>query len=180
MSGRTWKRLVVDASVLRSAGSEAAVAPASTNCRDVLMQIRDSRHKLVVTVELQAEWKRHASRFAAAWILDMLKRDRATILGSVAADDEIQALPDQCNSVNKSEAVAKDLHLVIAALTTDKSVLSCDTTARRCFCELVEACSRLGAILWLDPVSEFDETITWLKDGAKRVKAYQLATRAKQ
>jgi hypothetical protein len=173
--------LVVDASVLRTAGEEAPDAhPASTACRSVLEKIRNSRHAVVLTHEMVVEWRNHASRFSRRWQLEMFSRGRLVDIGSVVVAEDVRELPDQCETEKKRTAVAKDLHLVIAAFATDKSVLSCDKTARTYFCELVEACSRLGAILWLDPVSEFDETITWLKDGAKRVKAYQLATRAKK
>jgi hypothetical protein len=66
--------------------------------------------------------------------------------------------------------VKKDIHLIEAALSTDKIVVSLDdNTARRFFtlaAQGVEELSELKAIAWVNPDKPEETPIAWLKGGA--------------
>jgi hypothetical protein len=109
----------------------------------------------------------------------MFNAGRLVDLGSVTADDEVQALPDHRNSRKKRDAVAKDLHLVVAALATDRSVLSCDAAVRKLLIGLIHACDRLDGIVWIDPSRRVKVAIRWLEDGAKPERRFQLGARTR-
>src|SRR5437660_6190664 len=68
------RRLVVDASVARAAGGEGATHPLSRQCRDCLLAMLHICHRIVMTAEIGAEWKRHRSRFAMTWLTSMEAR----------------------------------------------------------------------------------------------------------
>ena len=60
----------------------------------------------------------------------------------------------------------KDIHLLEAALATDKIVASKEVEAHDLF---EDVCSRVGEIrdvMWVNPVVEEESCIVWLKQGA--------------
>lgn len=65
------------------------------------------------------------------------------------------------------EAVRKDIHLIHAALAADRSIVSCDETARRLFGNASASVTDLSPIIWVNPDQEEEEPIRWLEDGAE-------------
>ncbi|MEW6219041.1 MAG: hypothetical protein AB1634_05820 [Thermodesulfobacteriota bacterium] len=118
MSGKMSRAIVIDASVARAAGS--AEHPVSTACRDFLIQILRICHRVVMTVEIAEEWKKHQSGFALRWRAAMESK-RKVVRPSVAElpsglREQAEALP---LPPRRMSALLKDLHLVEAALATD-------------------------------------------------------------
>ena len=71
---------------------------------------------------------------------------------------------------NQRSQVKKDIHLIEAALATDKIVVSLDDkTARRFFTQAaheIEELRELKAIAWINPDKPEETPIAWLKGGA--------------
>ena len=73
-------------------------------------------------------------------------------------------------------AMLKDMHLIEAALVSDKTVISLDETARNLFCEITDMVPQLKSIMWVNPTSEGEASIDWLRSGAKSNKKLQLGS----
>ena len=61
MPGKGGRRLVIDADVARSAGETEHTV--SSACRQFLDVVPEFRHRVVMTSEIQEEWRKHASRY---------------------------------------------------------------------------------------------------------------------
>ena len=93
MPGKGGRRLVIDADVARSAGeTEYAVSSA---CRQFLDAVTEYRHRVVITPELQNEWREHASRYPNRWLRRMYAR-RLVHRCTVAGNDPTSAATSPC------------------------------------------------------------------------------------
>jgi hypothetical protein len=147
------KCLVIDASIATAAGQTQH--PNSRRSREFLDEVLKISHRAVMTATLIQEWDRHQSLFAATWRAEMRSRDKIVDLGNVENEQVRQ-------QVRLSKAVLKDLHLVEAALASDKIVVSLDDRAA--------ANLRVDAtkeVIWVNAVVEGGHAIYWLRDGAK-------------
>lgn len=115
------RRLVVDASLAASAGR--TIVPTSYRSREFLAEVLKISHRIVMTGELAAEWRRHETLFAARWRAEMRSRGKIVDIEGIQ-NDEVR------KQVRLSQAVEKDLHLVEAALATDRIVVSLDDRAQ--------------------------------------------------
>ena len=110
MPGKGGRRLVIDADVARSAGETEH--PVSTSCRGFLETATRFRHRVVMTTEIQEEWREHASHFARRWLVRMYAR-RLVDRTALARDNPLRrrvaaVLPN-----------AGDLHLLEAAIVVE-------------------------------------------------------------
>ena len=71
------------------------------------------------------------------------------------------------NSDQDINAVRKDIHLIHAALAADRSIVSCDETARQLFGNASAAVPDLSSIVWVNPDREAETPIRWLENGAE-------------
>lgn len=167
MARQAGKRLVIDACVAQAAGGEDATFPLSKQCRDFLRAVYEICHRLVLTPEIRDEWKQHSSRFTRKWLRWMDGPRKIDRLGS-AID---QQLRDDLEKVagNRSDAdnMLKDVHLIEAALATDQTVVSWEKRSRKLFAAAAARLASLGSIVWVDPSIQSEDTIAWLKEGAK-------------
>jgi hypothetical protein len=150
----------VDASLASAAGQTQA--PNSFRSREFLAEVLRISHQVVMTAELTAEWDRHQSLFAARWRAEMRTRDK--VVDIIVPPNE-----DVRSQVRMSKAVQKDLHLVEAALATDKIVVSLDDRASRQLCV-----NETRDVVWVNAVSEGGHAIYWLRNGAPPVEAWKL------
>ncbi len=60
----------------------------------------------------------------------------------------------------------KDLHLIDAAMATDRSIVSLDDTVRKLFADLSDMVGELRNIVWVNPAEENERPVEWLLDGA--------------
>ncbi|HBL12780.1 MAG TPA: hypothetical protein DD379_15535 [Cyanobacteria bacterium UBA11162] len=169
---RVSKRLVIDACVAGSSGKEDAIEPVSVHCRDFLQAVLEMSHKVVMTPAIRDEWNEHQSQFARKWRLQMLSKRKLEILDIPTNNklwNEIYQIIESVTRSNKQqEEMIKDIHLVEAALVTDKTVISLDdNTARRFFSKAAAQVDELKDIVWVNPDKiEEEQPIEWLQNGA--------------
>jgi hypothetical protein len=84
---RGQRRLVIDANVARSSGETEH--PASGKCREFLDATTEFGHRVVMTAEIQQEWRTHASRYASRWLTRMYAR-RRVYRSTVGRDDQLR------------------------------------------------------------------------------------------
>lgn len=178
---RQAKRLVIDASVVRASGGEGATFPTSKYCRDFLSTVLKVCHRAAMTPQLRAEWKRHMSRFARKWRVRMEGGKKVEHL-SVPRNDLLRnRLDEVIGNPARRDAALKDMHLIEAALATDRLVASLDETARAILSSAAPELRDLAAILWVNPSRPDERVISWLENGApaqesRRLRASSSAT----
>ncbi|HKH44188.1 MAG TPA: hypothetical protein VKM72_05940 [Thermoanaerobaculia bacterium] len=127
------RRLVVDASVARSAGHYPVPGFVSSPCRAVLDAILEVRHSIALDEEGLREWKRHRSRYARGWLVRMFARRLALLVGNVR-DDHLRArIRESALTPSDWKSLEKDCHLVETALKADRIVISRDEAVRNLF-----------------------------------------------
>jgi hypothetical protein len=166
--------IVVDASIAHAAGTTDA--PTSSNCRDFLFGLRDATQcHCVFSPELRKEWKKHASFLSAKWRAGMYSRRRVIDLPE-AKSDQLQAHLSECagtiagqddaRKAKISAALAKDAHLVEAAIQAGNRVASLDEAV----CGYLHVCARAHAdlkqIVWVNPNNADDQASAWIQSGA--------------
>lgn len=175
MSTKNSKLLVIDTCVLTSSGDENATFPTSKHCHQFLQNVLKICHRAVLTKDLEAEWDNHKSLFGQAWRGNMERKGKLIRIKSLE-DSSLRAKIYMADILlenlteNQRLQVKKDIHLIEAALATDKIVISLDDkTARRFFTQAaqeVEELSELKAISWVNPDKPEESPISWLKGGA--------------
>jgi hypothetical protein len=170
----SW-RLVVDASILRAAGSIGATHPTSTRSRQLLLDILVICHRAILSNELKEEWDSHQSRFSQIWRTQMYSRRK---IESPQGRD--------CTSLRKAvesfegidhgqrDAVQKDFLLIEGALNGDQIILSIDNRARTIYSLMSKSIRDLGDIYWLNPVSDDLDVSGVLKGSAQLRAAWKL------
>ncbi len=168
MSAKVSKRLVVDASVARSAGSEDATNPVSQNCRNFLEAVRSISHRIVMTPDIKEEWNKHQSIFASRWRSSMVAKKKLVYYGEIVVDDRLWSkVEDSTEFNNQREAMIKDIRLIEAALVTDKIVISLDDKVRKLFAKVAVEVTDLKDIVWVNPAKAEENAIAWLENGAE-------------
>lgn len=172
MAKARFRRLVIDADIARSASETEH--PLSSACRAFLNQVRDSEHHVVITNAISSEWRRHHSVYARKWLVSMWGRklvDEIEIEEDAALRTKVI---DAVTSRSEKNAVAKDLHLIEAALVTDKLVASRDETVRAVFKITSNSVKDIRRVVWVNPTKEGETPIKWLREGAKSERHRQL------
>jgi hypothetical protein len=161
------KRIVVDASVARSAGDKPVPDFMSSQCRLALSAILKAQHRLALSSEGLTEWRKHRSRFARSWLVQMFSRKLVELMGDVRDDALRHQLRSCALSDSKWRAMEKDAHLVEAALRADRIVISRDERVRALFRAACPSIRELRDILWANPEIEVEQVISWLEAGTK-------------
>jgi hypothetical protein len=155
--------LVIDASVARAAGGEGAEHPTSRHCRDFLGAVLRICNHTVLTAAGLAEWKKHRSRFARLWLASMFAKRKVDAAG-VGMDAALRGkILDTAASEKEREAMAKDLHLLDAALKTDRIVVSLDDEALGIFARTSGRVGEIREIVWINPAKAAEGVIEWLE-----------------
>ncbi|MYG00087.1 hypothetical protein F4212_13280 [Candidatus Poribacteria bacterium] len=163
---RGTKRLVIDTDVVQSSGSENATDPRAVNCRDFLKAVRFHNYRVVVTREINAEWKRHKSGFAHEWKVSMYVRRRIVDINPPENDALHDKITTTTNDPDEVEVMEKDFHLLQAALETDKIIISLDQTVRILFANASHHVGEIRIIIWVNPERTEEQPIAWLQNGA--------------
>lgn len=172
MTKRIAKRLVVDASIGKAAGKTDH--PVSKACRETLDEILTGAHSIVLTPDIDAEWKKHRSLLALKWLGTMTARKK-TVRIPVEHDEALRQSISELEFKEKEiEAALKDTHLVEAACATDHIVLSLDETVRGIFSRATPHIKKLKEIHWANPVEPEEKVVHWLQRGAKLEKQRRL------
>ncbi len=174
MLAKGSRRLVIDAAVARASGGEDAVYPTSKNCRDFLTAARTICHHIVMTPDISEEWNRHQSNFARRWRVSMEARKKVHHIEVTSQDKLYDKIECTTTSEKDCQAMFKDLHLIEAALSTDRIVISLDETARKLFSQTAQRVGELKSVMWVNPDKTEDRAIDWLEAGAKPDKNRQI------
>jgi len=161
------KRLVIDSDVVQAAGGAEAQTETARLCRQFLQAVLEICHQVVLTATLGAEWKRHSSSFARKRRVRMDARKKVL---RPQPDDEVgvvvQKVLSQVEDSNAQEALRKDVHLIEAALVTDRIVIFRDETTRSVLRGVVSHVAELRKLVWVNPIRADEGAIDWLRDGA--------------
>lgn len=165
---RARRRLVVDSSITHAAGQSQVGASAS--CRQVLLNILEICHRIVVTEESLAESQRHLSKFSRLWLKSMYARKKVVKVENFDLEcDKALAKFDE----KQREIAQKDLFLLQAAVGADGLILSLDDNARKVFSSLAQHVQALRSLCWLNPAT-FEGMKEWLESGARSTPPHQL------
>lgn len=165
---------MIDASVARASGGGEAVHPTSVITRNFLQAVLTICHKAVMTPEILAEWNQHQSGFARKWRRSMVARKKLIPLNVEERQDLRQQVELANITQGQKNAMLKDCHLIEAAINTDRRIISLDDTARKLFVGLSHSVADIQDVLWVNPVSDTEQVITWLK-GAPNEAKWKLA-----
>jgi hypothetical protein len=168
---RLSKLLVVDASVMRAAGGEAATDPAPAHARDALKAILAICHRVCLSSDLSEEWKRHQSGFARLWLTQMYARRKIVRCEPPSCEHLVEDIRSfHLTTESDIAAVEKDIHLIAAALTTPhRTILSWDNRVaaviRKVCADTQTVTSRtIAAMLWINPIADRDSLRAWLSE----------------
>ncbi len=154
---------MIDASI---AGLSGEASPRGDNCRGFLDSVRDCKHRIVMIAAIAIEWRHHAARFSRTWLTSMWGRRQVDQI-DVAPNEWLRTKLDQAYPSDKRrQAVAKDVHLVEAALETDRTIASRDEKARSLLIAAVPHVKLLGTVMWVNPVNDHENCVQWLQGGA--------------
>ena len=178
MPARASRCLVIDASVARASGGEDATYPTSKRCRDFLTAVHRICHRVVMTSEIGREWKEHQSNFARQWRVSMQARRKVCRVDVTPNDMLYDKVKQEAANDKTHQAMLNDLHLIEAALITDRTVVSLDESARGLFAEMAERVGELKNVSWVNPDRVDEQPIRWLEEGARPEKSRRLGSGA--
>ena len=141
--------LVVDACVLRSAGSSGKPTP--SECRAILEEIKNNRMRVSIDVELLSEWRRHRSKYSTTWISAMFSRRLVEQLSLFSGkSSSIQNAISKLGEPDRSIAL-KDIHLLKIAVDRGYCVISCEKRCRAAFHKAAIYCCEISKVFWIFP-----------------------------
>jgi hypothetical protein len=76
-------------------------------------------------------------------------------------------IADTATDDESREAMLKDCRLLEAALTTDRSVVSLDETARHLFVNAARSVPQIRRLVWVNPTVPAERAENWLERGAR-------------
>jgi hypothetical protein len=164
---RMSRRIVVDASVARSAGE--AAHPVSRHSREFLQAMLRICHRVVMTKEIRQEWRRHQSNFTYRWLATMTSKRKVFNASVDVARQEalVSAIHGSDLTANQRGAVEKDCLLVNAAWATDNLIASNDDRMRKLLATQVDTTPGLAQLIWVNPTAPDETPIQWLESGAR-------------
>lgn len=172
MSRKIQTLVVVDASVARAAGE--TIHPTSKSCRDFMIEFRNTKNKIVMSNKIFEEWKKHQSRFALQWRANLIASKRWIKVDDVEIEAIRECLELKAPSQKAKNEILKDLHLVEAAIQTDKLIVSCDNKMRVLLSKLTNDSKELNDIVWVNPVNDNENAVEWVKQGCANEAERQL------
>jgi hypothetical protein len=161
------RRIVIDTDVVCAAGvvHTGDVRPAM--CGRFLSATRDHGHYVVITDEMLLEWRRRQSRFSSSWLTSMFARRQVQRVVPVPVRLQ-PAMASAGLTAKEQRACEKDLHLIEAAIATDRRIASLDETARdllRRVAAMPEG-KTIASVHWINPERPAEDALAWLAVGA--------------
>ena len=160
----------MDASVASAAGGRRATADDPKRCRDFLSALRDKTGcRVVMSPTLRDEWEEHMSGFTRVWLRNMTQRGRVVIPEDFKPSTKMrhEILRAAATKKTEADALQKDFHLVEAALTYDRTVVSLDEEVRKLFKAAARSVKAIQKVVWVNPTNETEQPLAWLGDGAR-------------
>lgn len=179
MKQRNSKAIVVDASVVRSAGMTEN--PTSIHCREVLQTMLDYCHRVVLSTDVNQELRKHASRFARLWLGSMTAKKKLLLVTDSGAYSELYGRVEAClEEAKQQEAVSKDFHLVVAAFESDKIIITRDER----LCKILDAAAgqveELRSLIFANPDATEQQVADWLNRGAPAERTRRVGYRGRR
>ena len=148
----------------------------SIDAREFLETLRDCGHRIVWSTDIDREWNRHFTEFSTDWYTTMTNSGKVLDLRNVNVRDE--GLRNEIHKfapdIHIYKIMRKDIHLLEAALKSDKIVASKDKKAQRHFGIVCQHIGEIRDVVWVNPDNEEEMCIDWLKDGAPAEQHRQL------
>ncbi len=173
MSQKESKTLIIDASVARAAGTMAIgqYSPETKKkCRAFLDNVYEICHKIGWNEAIKNEWKKHETESSLLWLANMQGRGKLKVITSrknMAFRKKV-AMANLGNQVQG--AVEKDIILIEAAWSSDKTIVSLDDKAKNHFASFCAQEKELSDICWVNPSNIKEKPIEWLENGALKEK----------
>lgn len=144
------KFFVIDACVPTSASDNDK--PISSHSRIFLENFRiKTNYKIVLSEQLKREWLEHASLYTRKFFSSLKSRRRILYIEDIEGQFEIRYNLHKIRDQSRISAIEKDMHLIEAALLSDKIIVSSDNKARGHFSFISDTFNIIGSILWVDP-----------------------------
>lgn len=197
---KPWKKLpilVVDADVVRSAGSDPGKRE-GRSCYRVLIAIQNQKFTLVLCDQLRVEWRKHNMSVAALrWQREMETKGRIERL-EVDLPEWSERLTSNLPPERRAGA-AKDAHLIALAVESKgERVISKEIRSRDAFAAAAQKDVEVGRVLWVSPLREkaleqvegdslcdedsrykVEPIVDWLEKGARYQEKLSLASRGR-
>ena len=177
MEAQPSKTLVVDTSVGSAAGNEDSTDQTASCCVAVLKTILSMSYKIAMSEDIEKEWRHTRKKilsYASKWLVLMENRNRTVALRDTINVPLREMILNSTPNKGTQSVMQKDLHLLEAALATDKIVLSRDKKCRRHFLDAASNVTEIKPILWANPEVPEEEVIDWLNRGIPFEKERQL------
>jgi hypothetical protein len=142
--------IVIDADIARSSG--LAEHPTSSSARLLLENVRDNGHNIAMSPDLRTEWKKHKSLLATRWLASMVAKKRVKFIKPDTVMNDY--VSDNVSDEKIKNIAIKDAHLVDAALSQDKIIISNDDNARRAFCSISTHYGPITTVMWFHSVTD--------------------------
>lgn len=161
------RRIVVDASVARSAGESQL--PVSSRSREFLQAMLRICHQVVMTPEIRQEWRRHRSTYSSRWLAIMTSKRKVfnAPVDHARQDALVAAILASNLGVRQRREAEKDCLLVSAAWAADNLVASNDDRVRKLLASQVDITPDLARLVWVNPTAPAETPIQWLESGAR-------------
>ena len=104
----------------------------------------------------------------------MMARKKLNLVRLEESEDLRQKI-DLINIPQASKtAMLKDCHLIEAAIATERRVVSLDVVARKLFSAASHNIEEIKDVIWVNPVTDSELVMAWLKEGAPVQVKWQL------
>jgi len=123
-------------------------------------------HCVVLTNELANEWEKHESKYSKMWRFAMKSKRKIFVSGSGSRIDLFSEIAPYADTKKFRMALMKDIYLLQAALQSDRIILSTDDNAKSFYNNVAFNVKHIADIMWVNPLVDFEDTITWLENGA--------------
>ncbi len=159
------KTMVIDASIANAASEK--LQQISKNCSNFLIVFRKNKYKMALSKKISKEWRDHQTEFSLKWQTTM--RQKGLVL-PIDNDEDFalqDAIVEYAESIDIRKIMIKDLHLIVVAMKTDKTIFALDDKARFHFMKISNFIQSFKNIIWVNPNKQDEDVIKWLNNGAK-------------
>ncbi|MGE1234049.1 hypothetical protein ACQJ0G_01300 [Bacillus altitudinis] len=162
--------LIIDTSVVTSASDKKHddeiesldKKESPKKCSDFLNKFLQTENKLGLTQDLKTEWLNHQSYYTLK-VLSKTKEERRII--KIKDYEDVEGVRQKVNNIKDKQrigAILKDIHLLEAAILTDKLIISLDNKARSNFSHFYNCISNLPNVCWINPCDSQENALSWL------------------
>jgi hypothetical protein len=169
------RRLVLDASLMRAVGVSDAVDAGSQRCHEFLVKVRAIYHRVFLSSAIETEWMKHRSNVASDWIVSMTGIRKMDFF-EISADAGLRLRIQEAATKTTWPIMLKDIHLIEAALSSDRRIISLDENAKRHFATASAKIEELRDIIWVNPKDAKADPVGWLERGAPAEKRFKLGS----